>query len=152
MIDKEKRVIVRPPPPAVALGIDEDMIEKVFHAFYARIRDDEMLGPIFMAQISDWTPHLQKMCDFWSSVLLMTRRYDGRPVPVHLKIPQLGGAHFVHWLGLFRATVREICPPEAAALFIDRAERIAQSLQLSIDWQNGVLPPLKAPIKSSSVP
>ncbi len=45
--------------------------------------------------------------------------------------------------------MREICPPDAANLFIDRAERIAQSLQMSIDWNAGRLPPLKAPILSS---
>ena len=144
------RVIVRPPPPGVEAGIDEDMIRRVVHAFYARIRADEILGPIFTAHISDWEPHLAKMCSFWSSVLLMTRSYDGRPVPAHLKIEGLGADHFQHWLGLFREVASAECPPPAAALFIDRAERIAQSLQLSIDWQKGVLPPLKAPIRSSS--
>ncbi len=144
----EPRVIVRPPPPGVQLGIDEDMIRTVVHMFYDRIRADDILGPIFGSQISDWEPHLAKMCDFWSSVLLMTKRYDGRPVPVHTKIPGLDHEHFAHWLTLFRATVREIAPPDAAELFIDRAERIAQSLQLSIDFTRGVLPPLKAPIRA----
>ena len=144
----EPRVIVRPPPPGQQLGIDEAMIHRVVHTFYDRIRTDAVLGLIFTAQIQDWTPHLAKMCDFWSSVLLMTRRYDGRPVPAHVKIPGLEHEHFAHWLELFRATAREIAPPEAAGLFIDRAERIAQSLQLSIDFHRGVLPPLKAQIRA----
>ena len=151
----EPRVIVRPPPPGVEAGIDEQMIRNVVHAFYARIRADEMLGPIFSAHITDWDPHLEKMCRFWSSVLLMTKSYDGKPVPAHLKVADargksLGGEHFAQWLELFRATVRDLCPPAAADLFIDRAERIAQSLQLSIDWQHGRLPPIKAPIRSAS--
>lgn len=149
-MEKPTRVIVKPPPQGVEVGIDEAMIHRVVHTFYGRIRADEMLGPIFTAHIVDWDPHLDKMCRFWSSVLLMTRSYDGRPVPAHLKIEGLGETHFARWLELFRLTVREICPPEAADLFIDRAERIAQSLQLSIDWQHGRLPPLKAPIKSAS--
>jgi hemoglobin len=144
------RVLVRPPPPGVEVGIDEEMIRNVVHSFYARIRADEMLGPIFGAHVSDWEPHLAKMCTFWSSVLLMTKSYDGKPVPAHLKIDGIGTKHFAHWLELFRATALEICPPAAADLFIDRAERIAQSLQLSIDWQHGRLPPIKAPIRSSS--
>ena len=144
----EPRVIIRPPPPGQQLGIDEAMIHRVVHTFYDRIRADAVLGPIFSAEIQDWTPHLAKMCDFWSSVLLMTKRYDGRPVPAHVKIPGLEHEHFTHWLELFRATAREIAPPDAAALFIDRAERIAQSLQLSIDFHRGVLPPLKAPIRA----
>ena len=149
------RVIVRPPPPGVEAGIDEALIRNVVHKFYDRIRADEMLGPIFSAHITDWEPHLAKMCDFWSSVLLMTKRYEGRPVPAHLKIEDssstsLNGEHFAHWLSLFGATVEELCPGPAAELFLDRAQRIAQSLQLSIDWKHGRLPPHKAPIRSAS--
>jgi hemoglobin len=145
-------VVTKPPPPGVAAGIDETMIERLVHGFYGRIRTDAVLGPIFTAQIEDWEPHLAKMCAFWSSMLLMTRRYDGRPVPAHLKIEGLGAAHFERWLDLFRATAHDLCPPEAAAPFIDRAERVAQSLQMSIDWQRGVLPPLKAPILAGKTP
>ncbi len=95
-MDKPTRVITKPPPPGVELGIDEAMIRCVVHAFYGRIRADGMLGPIFAAHVSDWEPHLAKMCDFWSSILLMSRRYQGQPVPVHLKIEGLGEQHFAH--------------------------------------------------------
>lgn len=151
MSEKQKpapRVIVRPPPPGVGAGIDEAMIARLVHAFYARIRADAVLGPIFTREIADWEPHLAKMCDFWSSVVLMTKRYDGRPVPAHVKIEGLDHAHFARWLALFEETAREACPPAAADLFVDRARRIAQSLQLSLDFHRGVLPPLKAPIRA----
>jgi hemoglobin len=69
-------------------------------------------------------------------------------VPAHVKIPGLDREHFAHWLALFEATARELCPPAAADLFIDRAHRIAQSLQLSLDFHRGILPPLKAPIRA----
>ena len=140
--------IIHRPAPGVAAGVAEAMIRGLVHGFYDRIRADDVLGPIFSAEIEDWDPHLAKMCDFWSSMLLMTRRYDGRPVPAHVKIPNLDRPHFERWLNLFRQTASELCPPEAAALFIDRAERVAQSLQLSIDFSRGILPPLKAPIRS----
>ena len=140
--------IIHRPAPGVAAGVTEEMIRGLVHGFYDRIRADDVLGPIFSAEIEDWDPHLAKMCDFWSSMLLMTRRYDGRPVPAHVKIPNLDRPHFERWLNLFRQTASELCPPEAAALFIDRAERVAQSLQLSIDFSRGILPPLKAPIRS----
>lgn len=143
----EQRVLRRPPPPGVAAGIDEAMIARLVHAFYHR-RADDVLGPIFASQIADWDPHLAKMVDFWSSVVLMTRRYDGRPVPAHVKIPGLERAHFDHWLALFERVARETCPSAAADLFVDRAQRIAQSLQLSLDFHRGVLPPLKAPIRA----
>ncbi len=149
MTDKpEPRILHRPPPPGVAAGIDEAMIAKLVHGFYDRIRADEVLGPIFQAEITDWDPHLAKMVDFWSSILLMTKRYDGRPVPAHVKIPGLDREHFGHWLALFEKTARDLLPVEAADLFIDRAHRIAQSLQLSLDFRKGILPPLKAPIRA----
>ena len=144
----EPRVIQRPPPPGVEAGVDEAMIRALVHGFYDRIRADAILGPVFAAEISDWDPHLAKMVDFWSSVVLMTKRYDGRPVPAHVKIPGLDREQFAHWLALFEKTARDLCPPAAADLFIDRAHRIAQSLQLSLDFHRGILPPLKAPIRA----
>ncbi|MDB5650245.1 MAG: Truncated hemoglobin-like protein [Hyphomicrobiales bacterium] len=149
MIQKpDPNVLLRPPAPGVAAGIDEAMIVALVHGFYDRIRADAVLGPVFASQISDWEPHLAKMCDFWSSVVLMSKRYDGRPVPVHVKIPGLERAHFTRWLEMFEEVAREICPPAAADLFIDRAHRIAQSLQMSLDFHRGILPPLKAPIRA----
>ena len=147
MAGPEPTVIHRP-APGVAVGVTEAMIHTLVHGFYDRIRADAELGPIFTAQIEDWEPHLAKMCDFWSSMLLMSKRYEGRPVPAHLKIPDLDRPHFERWLDLFRGAARDLSPPDAAALFIDRAERVAQSLQLSLDFQRGVLPPLKAPIRA----
>lgn len=61
-------------------GIDEAMVERLVRSFYARARDDAILGPIFAAKIRDWEPHLQKMFAFWSSVALMSGRYHGQPM------------------------------------------------------------------------
>jgi truncated hemoglobin YjbI len=55
-------------------------------------------------------------------MLLMSKRYDGRPVPAHVKIPDLDRPHFERWLKLFRGAARDLCPPDAAALFVDRIE------------------------------
>jgi hemoglobin len=126
-----------PKAPGVACGISEAMIRAVVDSFYARVRRDPELGPIFERAIGDWEPHLAKLCDFWSSVLLMTGRFKGRPVPVHVALSQIETRHFDRWLGMFRETAREQCPPDAADLFINRAERIAQSLMLAIDFHRG---------------
>ena len=45
-------------------GIDEAMIERLVHGFYAKVRADAVLGPIFEARIRDWAPHLAQMCAF----------------------------------------------------------------------------------------
>lgn len=147
MIKKQSDTTLRH-APGVAVGVTEEMIRAVVHNFYKRIQSDPTLGPIFLNEVNDWDPHLSKMCDFWSSVLLMSKRYDGRPVQVHVKISGLDKKHFECWLDLFRKTAVDFAPPEAALIFIDRAERIAQSLLLSIDYHRGVLPELKAPIRA----
>ena len=123
---------------AAATGITEAMIERLVRSFYERVRADEMLGPIFDARIRDWEPHLQQMCAFWSSVALMSGRYHGAPMPKHLPLP-IDATHFDRWLALFEATADEVCPPEAAAHFVERAHRIAASLELGVAGANGVL-------------
>jgi hemoglobin len=82
-------------------GLDEEMLARLVHGFYDRVRADGLLGPVFAERISDWGPHLEKMVDFWSSVALMTGRYHGAPMPKHLPLP-VEGEHFNRWLALFR--------------------------------------------------
>lgn len=119
-------------------GIDEAMIDAVVEAFYARVRDDRLIGPIFADRISDWGPHLAQMKLFWSSVALSTGVYQGRPMPKHLPL-RIDARHFDRWLELFSETARDLCPPVAAAHFIERARRIAESLELGIATANGVM-------------
>ena len=45
-------------------GIDEALVSRVVDAFYARVRDDGMLGPIFERRVRDWPTHLEKMRAF----------------------------------------------------------------------------------------
>ena len=71
------------------------------------------------------------MVAFWSSVALMTGRYHGRPVPAHAPLP-VDTQHFRRWLELFRENAGEVCTPAGAAHVIERAERIARSLQVAV--------------------
>ena len=101
--------------------------------FYARVRRNDRLGPIFSHHIAgDWEPHLEKMTDFWCAVILKDGSYQGRPVPAHLKLKTVVEDDFAIWLGLFGETARELCEPNVAAVFVERAERIAKSLQLAM--------------------
>lgn len=117
---------------AAATGLDEAVLRKLVHRFYAKVRADAELGPIFASRITDWEPHLERMAAFWSSVALMTGRYHGRPVPAHVGLP-VGWAHFERWLALFRETALETCSPEGAAHVVERAERIARSLHFAVE-------------------
>lgn len=119
-------------------GIDEAMIDALVEGFYARVREDGLIGPIFAARITDWAPHLAQMKLFWSSVALSTGVYQGRPMPKHLPLP-IDARHFDRWLEIFVATATELCPPVAAKHFIERARRIAESLELGVANANKVL-------------
>jgi hemoglobin len=119
-------------------GITEAMIERLVRGFYAKVRTDAVLAPIFEARIRDWEPHLKQMFAFWSSVALMTGRYHGTPMVKHMPLP-VDADHFDRWLDLFEATAREICPPQATAHFIERARRIAASLEFGIAGGQGVM-------------
>lgn len=121
-------------------GIDEALIERVVRAFYDRVAGDPSLGPIFAARIDDWEAHIARMCDFWSSIVLMSGRYHGQPTRAHKGLP-VSAAHFDRWLELFKETVDNLCRPEGAAHLLARANRIAESLELAIGVREGYAPP-----------
>jgi hemoglobin len=120
------------------IGIDETMIEALIRAFYAHVRQDPLLAPIFESRISDWEPHLDKMFAFWSSLTLQTGRYHGQPMAKHMRLA-VDSNHFDRWLALFEETARDLCPPAAAERFIERARRVAESLELGVASANGAL-------------
>jgi hemoglobin len=119
----------------------EEEIAHLVDAFYARVRQDERLGPIFERAVGDeWEPHLKRMRAFWSSLMLASGRYKGNPMVAHLELmPQIGMAHFERWLELWRETAAEILPPAEAVVFIRRAEGIAERLLAAIDQHHASL-------------
>ena len=121
--------------------IDEQGLRRLVALFYARVREDADLGPIFNAAISDWPEHLEKLNAFWSSVMLTSGRYKGNPVAAHLKHrDSIDQALFDRWLALWVRTTEEVMPPAAAAALQAKAARIAESLQLALFFK---LPPSK---------
>lgn len=111
----------------------EAQLAKLVDRFYAKVREDDALGPIFNGAIADWPEHLKKLTAFWSSVMLTSGRYKGNPMAAHLKHRNaIEPAMFVRWLDLWRETAREILDEHGAAGVIAKAERIAESLQLGM--------------------
>jgi hemoglobin len=101
--------------------------------FYARVRADEVLGPLFNRAVEDWPEHLDKLGAFWSSVMLTSGRYKGSPMAAHLRHASAIEPHmFDRWLELWRQTARETLQEEDAAAIIEKAERIAESLKLAL--------------------
>ncbi len=114
---------------AESIGVDEQYISQLVDRFYARIRDDELLGPIFASRVTEWPPHLDRMKAFWRSILFNSGEFSGNPMVKHMAIPGLDSEHFERWLILFYATLKEIgTDPEGTVLVADKARSIADSL------------------------
>ncbi|WP_237153608.1 group III truncated hemoglobin [Oryzibacter oryziterrae] len=120
-------------------SINEDTIHALVHGFYGKAMADPLLGPIFAREVPAelWPHHLEKMCAFWSSTLLKSGRYHGRPLPPHLALPELDDRLFGRWLQLFKETLSEVFVAEDAASTIALAERIAHSFRLARAFHEG---------------
>ncbi|WP_240956973.1 group III truncated hemoglobin [Pseudopontixanthobacter vadosimaris] len=113
--------------------VKEAELETLIPAFYARVRSDDLIGPVFEQGVSDWNIHLGKLVDFWSSVMLTSGRYKGNPVASHLKHKDvLTPDMFDRWLALWTEVTGELLRPETAAQLQDKADRIAESLKLAL--------------------
>lgn len=111
----------------------EEEVHQLVHGFYAQVREDAVLGPIFDTHIQDWEPHLAKMVDFWSSALRGTARFRGTPMPKHVALPGLSAELFRRWLDLFHRTTAGLGNGAMQARADELAERIAESLWYG--WQ-----------------
>jgi hemoglobin len=114
--------------------ITEEAIVGLVDAFYGKVRQDPVLGPIFDQAIGaeSWPAHLAKMYAFWSSVMLTTGRYKGNPMAAHMAVEGIEEPLFERWLGLFGETASELFVEELAAVFRMKARRIAESLKLGL--------------------
>lgn len=119
--------------------IDEAGIALLVDRFYAKVRQDPELGPVFNAAIHDWEEHLSTLRDFWSSVMLTSGRYKGDPMGAHRKRPAIAPEMFDRWLALWAETSDEIFAPQAAQAFQAKACRIAESLKLGLFFRPGRL-------------
>lgn len=121
--------------PALDLCTDEEIAVMV-HAFYAEVRRDAQLGPIFDRNIDDWDKHLAKLVDFWSSILRGTARFSGTPMSKHAALPGLSAELFQRWLALFRDTTAAQANQAMGKQAYAMAQRIAQSLWLGYQMGN----------------
>lgn len=100
---------LRSPPAARPCRVNdlqnEADVRALVDAFYAAIRADALLNPIFtdVAQV-DWSHHLPRMYAFWNGLIFGQPGYSGAPFAAHLPLP-VGREHFARWVELFHATV-----------------------------------------------
>jgi len=115
---------------------DRACIELLVSNFYEAARADPVLGPIFNEHVSDWDAHLPKMYQFWRTVVLGTREYQGSPFEIHRDMLGLEARHFRRWLDLFSEAAARSLPPR----MLNKAERSAHNIARSFCiGRNGIL-------------
>jgi hemoglobin len=113
--------------------LDQATLPVLLRRFYDRVRRDAELGPVFNDAVHDWPEHLDRLEDFWSSVMLASGRYKGNPIVIHLIHAQrITPGMFGRWLELWEQTTGELLPDEVARTAQAKARRIAKSLQVAI--------------------
>jgi hemoglobin len=115
--------------------IRDESIARLVDCFYAKVRKDPEIGPIFNSAIQNWDAHLELLRDFWSTVLLGSARYKGNPLVAHFPL-EVGEVHFRRWLALFSETAREILLPDEAAFVTGKAEKIAANIKRMIELRD----------------
>lgn len=111
-------------------AITEEALSKLVYSFYDDVRQDPVIGPVFERVLHDkWDTHLPRMVDFWSTMLLGTRRFGGNVYGKHMALDGITSDHFTQWLALFGRTTTRLFEPAPAATILDTADRIAASLQ-----------------------
>lgn len=112
------------------LPLTPESIATLVHEFYDEVRADPVLHAVFDAAIGDdWAPHLDRMVDFWCTVMLGSRNFQGNVFGKHMQLNGVTPEHFLRWLTLFEASATRLFNPADATEFKTVARRIAASLQ-----------------------
>jgi hemoglobin len=120
--------------------ITEAALADLVQRFYAKVREDAVLGPVFNGAVAHWDEHFETLTRFWSSVMLTSATYKGYPMAVHTKLAAvIKTPMFDRWLALWKETTEEMFTPDVAAQFQDRAARIAKSLKLGLEFEESRL-------------
>lgn len=114
---------------AGTISLNQESIASLVDRFYARVRHDHLLGPVFNDAIGDhWAEHLATLTDFWTSILLASGRYKGNPMMTHLAVQQMDKQHFSRWIELWRETTAEIFGPQISAALVAKAQTMGERL------------------------
>lgn len=90
-------------------------VSLLVNTFYSNIRKDTLLGPIFNHSIpeQEWEAHIEKLTDFWMTLLFGVPLFKGNPAMKHIKVDkeqnhQLDQEHFEHWLYIWETTIDDL--------------------------------------------
>lgn len=67
---------------------NREAIELLVHTFYLKVKQDELLAPIFNnVEYFSWDTHIPIMVNFWETLLLDTATYKGNTMQKHIELP-----------------------------------------------------------------
>jgi hemoglobin len=95
--------------------------------FYAKVRYEPALEPIFTAHVPVWSEHIENITQFWYRMTGGPSAWSGgmgRHFFLHLT-PE----HFAVWLGVWDENCRELLPEREAGEMSGLAHRIGDDLQ-----------------------
>ena len=108
-------------------------IERVVKVFYAKVRNDAVLGPVFQAHVTNWPAHEDKIARFWQNAILREAVYSGNPMVSHRAAGNVAPEHFSRWLALFEEALAECLPPDLSHDWSILAHRIGRSLKMGLE-------------------
>ena len=112
-------------------SITTPLLHRFVDTFYARVRADAILAPVFEEKLAGkWDHHLTRIYGFWTKVLLGTGDFHGNVFSKHMALTGIEKQHFVRWLALFNMTAVEIFGVEEAAIAMRVAGRMAAGIQM----------------------
>lgn len=114
-------------------GVDRPALRRLVVSFYDDIRRDDLLGPVFAAAIpaEAWDAHLERMTDFWSTVMLGTRSFRGNVYQKHVALAEIAEVrpeHFLRWISLWNANTSALFPGPVAEELQLTAQGIGRNL------------------------
>lgn len=115
--------------PAPKQAPSTESLTALVHSFYADVRADALLGPVFEAALHDrWEPHLARMVDFWSTVALGSKSFRGNVFGKHMALDGVTPAHFANWVRLWGQHTDRLFEPHVARELQITAHGIARNL------------------------
>lgn len=112
-------------------------IDMLVRAFYSKVREDDLLGPIFNPMIDDWEAHFELLTNFWESNLYFRKTYQGDPLQKHIDADiyhkgTINELHFGTWINLWYQTIDAMFMGEIAQIAKNRARNMGTFIHLKI--------------------
>jgi hemoglobin len=119
----------------------EDFVERLLDAFYAKVRRDPELAPVFEGIIRDrWPEHMLRIKSFWLTALRISSGYHGPDfMPAHLRHASIQATQLTRWLALFEETVQEMAPADEQARLMRIAHAMAENLQIGLERRDRLI-------------